>query len=163
MSSCVVMVKSSRPWRALSVVTSALMRGGRDAFLVRQVDLHHAVAVVEFERAGGRDVGGVVEVDAEELSLGFEDADDAKLQIADAHARAQRIFRAEQFFLELGAENDEGARVFRVLGIGRNWPLLTLMLIHLEHVGADAIDRRAPQASVGLDLGIAPDGRPSCR
>jgi hypothetical protein len=85
------------------------------------------VAVKQFERARGRDVGRVVEVDAEELALGFHDADHAELQAADAQARAERVLAAEQFVLQFGAEHDEGAGVLDSSS-GRNWPLRTLPL-----------------------------------
>src|SRR5574343_2029509 len=91
-----------------------LLDGGRDdsrrhAFLGGQVDLVEAGAVEDFQGAGGRDERGVVEVDAEELALGFEDADDAELVGADAQLGAERILGAEQFILQFGAEDDQGA------------------------------------------------------
>ena len=132
-------------------------RGGGHAFLVRQIDLHDSVAVVELERARRRDVGSVVEVDAEKLSLRFENADDAKLQAADAHACAQRIVGTEQFLLELGAEDDEGTRIVGVLG-GQELAAAHPDAEHLEHLGADPVHGGPAQAAIGIDLGVAPDG-----
>ena len=128
----------------------------RDAFLVREVDVHHAVAVVEFQCAGGRDVGGVVKIDAEELPFGFEYADDAKLQIANRQARAKRVLRTKKLGLEFGAENHESAGVFRFF-LRQELSAADFDAVHLGHFRCDAVDRRAAQSAIALDLGIAPD------
>ena len=74
------------------------------------------VAVEQLERARRRDVGHVVEVDAEELAPRLHHADDAERQAADAHARAERALGAEQLALQLRAEHDEAARALGVVG-----------------------------------------------
>src|SRR5574343_1652886 len=130
--------------------------GRRHAFLGGQVDFVEAVAVEDFEGAGGRDEGRVVEVDAEKLPLGFEDADDAELVGADAQLGAERVLAAEQFVLELGAEDDQASGA---LGIVRGQELAGahLALEDVQHLRADAIDRGPAQAAVGADFGVAPD------
>ena len=122
-SSCVVTVKSSRPWRAVSTPSAAIATALAEASLgIGQVDLGQAVAVEQLHRARRRHEGGVVQVDAEELALRREHADDAELQPADAQPRAERVVGAEEFVLQLAAEHDEAARLFRAprrAGTGR--------------------------------------------
>ena len=62
---------------------------------IREVDLHQSVAIEQFERARGRHIDDVIEIDSEELAARFEHADDAKLQSANAHSRSQRVIAAE--------------------------------------------------------------------
>jgi hypothetical protein len=128
MSSCVVMVKSSRPWRAISVLDGARDDGGGTPSSAARSISSGPSRLYSSERAGGRDVGGVVEVDAEELALGFHDADDAKLQAADAQALRRADFRCRTVrSLSLAPSTTKARAAFGVVG-GRNWPLRTVDL-----------------------------------
>ena len=142
---------------------AGLERGGdqcadarcRDAFFIGQVDGHQAVAVEQFQRTRRRDIGRVVEVDAEELPLRLHDADDTELEVADAGPRSQGAFRAEQFRLQLGPQHNKRAGAFRFV-IRQELAAAEFHPVNIRHVRALAIDDGTAQAAVGLDLGIAP-------
>ena len=128
--------------------------GRRNAFLGGDVDFTDPSAVEQLLATGRRDEGGVVKVDAEELALWRHDADHPEMQAADAQALAERIVAAEQLVLELGAEDNEGARAVFVVG-RQELPALHGRPENLRKLGIDAIDQGSPGAAIAFDFGIA--------
>ena len=131
---------------------------GRDGDVPRvsHADLHQAVAFEQRQPAHAGNEGGIVEIDAQKFALLLHDADHAVAFITDLDALAERIGDAEQFALELGAEDDKGARagaVVRRQEVADAHP----HRIHLLHVGADAEYRGAAHAAVGAHFGVAVD------
>ena len=111
-ASWVVTVKSSLPsCRAVSSrLTAASTRAVSRTLRVDEVDLDELVEVEQAHRRGDRDVGDVVDVEAEELALRLHHPDDAEAAAADAHELAERAAVAEELARELRPEHRPRAR-----------------------------------------------------
>ena len=121
---------------------------------VEQVDLVHATEVEQAHRPLGRQVDGVVHVEAEQLALGGHHPDHPVAFAADTDRLAERRARAEQLVAQLGTEHRLGACRADLPGLEE---------APLGHLQAPQLGRRrtypehhplAP-ASVPLDVGVA--------
>ena len=83
------------------------------------VDELELVELVEVENAhgrGNRDIGGIVDVETEELTFGLHDPDDPKTSSPDANESPEGVVVREELTLELGAEHRHRPRTPRVPG-----------------------------------------------
>jgi hypothetical protein len=120
----------------------------------RYVDLGQLVAVEELHRAREVDVGDVVQIDCEHLSLRFHDAHDAQSRAGDAHEATARVLSAEELARQRRTEDGFPSRPSRIApGVER-----AAAHRHLPHERSQLARRSAEQRSGSRSSPFGPAG-----
>ena len=158
----VVMVKSSSPrWRggehrADPRPRRAGMRLGAGG---DHVDLHQLVEVEQVHRGGHRHVGGVVEVEAEELPLRLHDADHQEATGRRSAPAGRAADSAPKISRASLGPSTRRARPGGGIHRRQEGALADAELPGLRHLVADAVDEDAAAAVAALDPRLADDHR----